>query len=667
MLQTSNTKTSFSNDIHLQPGAVSSGVLFSTTDELNGDNNTGKPNFDWAQAAQQISRQDAKWDGGELGTAGSVTYSFLNNSQADGGYQELSAQQKAAVENAAAQWSSVANIDLKAADGGAGGNVSDQGKIQFQGYDGGGGGWASWSGRPDGATTQLTGATVALGGAGLSLALHEIGHALGMSHPGDYNGGGFTYERDAEFYQDSEQYTVMSYWGGEKTGAVLGRFATDENGQGVYMGGATGLGLYDIAAAQRVYGANQTTYADDTTYGFNSNTDDDGWTLEGKTDWIQAAIWDAGGNDTIDMSGYSENADIDLREESFSSTGGLKYNLAIAKGAVVENAIGGTGDDTMRGNDVANELTGGDGNDILNGAGGDDTLSGGDGDDTAVFSGNFVDYLISSVTDGVYAITDKLIRDGKDTISAVETFLFGDGAKTEAEIKAAATDAPIDPVDPDPIDPDPVDPDPVDPDPVDPDPVDPDPVDPDPVDPDPVDPDPVDPDPDDPTGTDDTLVYEPGKFNTLDGGEGNDTADFSLSASAVFVDLLWEGSEAWTTGENNLCSGQWEEIADLNSIENITGSAFDDHLAGTSQDNILIGASGSDLFRFEGNFGQDTIGDFEDGTDWILLSGFSDTSSFEQLDISQNGEDAVIALGSDSITLSGVDSEILTADDFAFC
>lgn len=469
--------------------------------------------------------------------------------------------------------------------------------------------------RGGGATSEITNSTIALGGPSLSLALHEIGHAIGLSHPGDYNGGGSSYENDAEFYQDSEQYSVMSYWSGNKTGAVLGRFTTDEDGNSVYMGGATGLGLFDIAALQRVYGANETTYTTDTTYGFNSNTGDEGWTLDGKSDWIQAAIWDAGGIDTIDMSGYAEDAEIDLREEAFSSTGGLKYNLAIAKGAIIENAIGGTGNDSLRGNAVANVLSGG-----------DDTLNGGGGADTAIFSGNFVDYLITLVSDGIYAITDKLNRDGKDVLEGIESFVFADGAKTEAQIKDAVTDTPVDPVDP------------------------------------PVDR--VDP-PVDPVCQDDTIIYQPGELNVMDGGEGNDTADFSLAKGAVYVDLGFEcGPEAWTTNSTDLWGCDWEAIADLESIENLTGSNYDDFLSGNSEDNTLIGGNGSDIFDFAGDFGNDTIGDFKDGEDWITFYNVDGLNNFDQLEMKQDGADAVVSFGDNSITLTDIDVSTLDHSDF---
>ena len=55
--------------------------------------------------------------------------------------------------------------------------------------------------------------------------IHEIGHALGLSHPGPYNAdnSAITYENSAKFIQDSSQYTVMSYFAGSKTGQFPGK------------------------------------------------------------------------------------------------------------------------------------------------------------------------------------------------------------------------------------------------------------------------------------------------------------------------------------------------------------------------------------------------------------------------------------------------------------
>jgi serralysin len=98
---------------------------------------------------------------------------------------------------------------------------------------------------------------------GFRLFLHEIGHALGLSHPGNYNvlpgGATIAYDGNAIYREDTDQYTVMSYFSESITHAnFVDTFAM------------TPL-LHDIAAIQRLYGANTTTRTGDTVYGFGSN------------------------------------------------------------------------------------------------------------------------------------------------------------------------------------------------------------------------------------------------------------------------------------------------------------------------------------------------------------------------------------------------------------
>ncbi|WP_308238082.1 M10 family metallopeptidase C-terminal domain-containing protein [Phenylobacterium sp. J367] len=140
--------------------------------------------------------------------------------------------------------------------------------------------------------------------------------------------------------------------------------------------------LDDIAAIQLEYGANMATRTGDTVYGFNA-TADRPWFVASTYGKVVFAVWDAGGNDTFDFSGYSQNQVIDLREGFFSNVGGLVGNVAVAKGAVIENAIGGTTADKITGNAAANSLLGGPGNDTLDGgSGGQDFLRGEAGNDS---------------------------------------------------------------------------------------------------------------------------------------------------------------------------------------------------------------------------------------------------------------------------------------------
>src|SRR5262249_56694422 len=73
---------------------------------------------------------------------------------------------------------------------------------------------------------------------------------------------------------------------------------------------------------------------------------------------------------------------VDLNAGTYSDVGGfMTNNLAIAYNVTIENAIGGSGNDTITGNDANNTLWGGPGNDTLLGGIGNDILHGGPGSD----------------------------------------------------------------------------------------------------------------------------------------------------------------------------------------------------------------------------------------------------------------------------------------------
>ncbi len=187
------------------------------------------------------------------------------------------------------------------------------------------------------------------GDAGRHTIIHELGHAMGLTHPGSYNG--ILDRSKIDSHEDSQSHSVMSYRGEHTTYANHGGFR------------ASAPQLDDIYAYQSKYGVNHQTRKDDTTYGFNSNTGRDFLSVNTKHDKMVAAIWDGGGNDTLDFSGYSQDQKISLEEGTFSDVDGLKGNVSIAYGATIENAKGGTGNDWLVGNAANNELRDGDGND----------------------------------------------------------------------------------------------------------------------------------------------------------------------------------------------------------------------------------------------------------------------------------------------------------------
>ena len=338
---------------------------------LFGGRHLAKVSYTLDQAADKIAAT-----GWTNAVATPITYGFRSSDASNPGFVKFTAAQIAAAETALALWSDVANIKFQR----AGTGYTNSATMLFSGdTDDGGYAWAydpisrsfgDISG--DVFITPLNGwfKTFANGSYDLMTMIHETGHAIGLLHPGAYDGGNPTYSLNAEYLQDSRQYTVMSYFDAEDTGAShLNTFAS------------TPL-LHDIAAVQLLYGANMTTRTGDTVYGFNSTADGDAYRITSATDKKVFAIWDAGGTDTLDFSGYSAPQTIDLNETKFSSVGGLKDNIAIARGVVIEKAIGGSGVDKMYGNGVDNILDGRSGNDTLNGNAGNDTLKGQYGDDT---------------------------------------------------------------------------------------------------------------------------------------------------------------------------------------------------------------------------------------------------------------------------------------------
>jgi Ca2+-binding RTX toxin-like protein len=299
---------------------------------------------------------------------------------------------------------------------------------------------------------------------GKELMIHEIGHALGLKHPHDYGASNSPYlfpginapadHAVADNNLNSKLYTIMSYneadppanlpFGGAPGGPAVTPMA------------------FDIAAIQTLYGANTTTNSGDNTYTLSDPGSPDGQSWQ--------CIWDTGGTDQIVYNGTA-NAVIDLRPATLddSPTGGgmgsyTWNNTAVSRGGtiagdimnvlpdqggvtgvVIENGIGGKGNDMITGNDANNLLEGNEGddvisalagNDIINGGPGNDTLTGGAGNDVFIFepgSGHdtitdftvgqdFLDVSELGVTLADFASQVKIAQIGNTTELQVGTF-----------------------------------------------------------------------------------------------------------------------------------------------------------------------------------------------------------------------------------------------------
>lgn len=356
----------------------------------------GKPSYSVDQAADHLLREGAAYRDVDNNGRIDLTYTFLTsassatmNKHGISGFSQFNATQKAQAVLAMQSWADVAKVTFT--EKASGGDFH----MTFGNYSAGQDGASAFAYLPgtnenynmtgaDGTSWYLvnnnytTNVNPGLNNYGRETLTHEIGHTLGLSHPGDYNAGtGDPSYKDADYGQDSRGYSIMSYWSETNTSQNF-----TKGGVTAYSSGPL---IDDIAAIQKLYGANYATRSGDTTYGFNSNTGRDFLSASSSADKLVFSVWDGGGKDTLDFSGFTQNQKINLNQTSFSDVGGLVGNVSIAKGVTIENAIGGSGNDLLIGNAGANTLMGGGGNDIIFGSGGADKLWGGTGKDTFVF------------------------------------------------------------------------------------------------------------------------------------------------------------------------------------------------------------------------------------------------------------------------------------------
>ncbi|MEQ1868115.1 MAG: M10 family metallopeptidase C-terminal domain-containing protein, partial [Micropepsaceae bacterium] len=281
-----------------------------------------RPSFDIPMGAGAIDA-DRTWAAAP-GTGVVVTYAFratpagytVSGSNI-ASFTPLTATEITAVRAALQAWSDLSGITFVEVNPGG---YSDNATMLFANYsdatDGAGafaffpGSTASTASAGDvwlNTNSIPTGSAILPGSYAYSAIMHEIGHAIGLSHPGNYNAGPgqtITYANNAQFTEDSDQYSLMSYFDEANTGAQ-------------FFGHPESPMLFDVYAVQQIYGANAATRAGDTTYGYNSNA---GGIFDFATNTIAAfTIWDGGGIDTIDASGSTVDATIDLNEGRFSS------------------------------------------------------------------------------------------------------------------------------------------------------------------------------------------------------------------------------------------------------------------------------------------------------------------------------------------------------------
>ena len=402
----------------------------------------------------------------------------------------------------------------------------------------------------------------------ISVFIHEIGHALGLGHPGPYNRYA-NFGIDNIFLLDSTQATVMTYFeGGENT--YVHYFSSQP---------VTPM-IADIIAIHELYGTPNTINTGDTVYGYQSNA---GSYLDALFELLEAGslsgtygltLYDSSGTDTLDLRTDTTNQRVDLNPEGISTVYGGLVSLSIARNTLIENFIAGSGNDQVIGNVVGNILKGGDGNDVLQGSEGDDVLEGGAGADRLEGGPGLdtVSYL-SSDSAVMLNLENNTFMGGHaegDTIIEIEGF------RGSAYADALTGDSGanyLDGVDGD----------------------------------------------DELWGNGGDDVLEGGAgADRLDGGDGLDWVSYLTSDTAVTVNL-----------EDGTLEGSHTQGDVFIDIENVRGSGFGDILVGDEGVNLLDGAGGDDELRgnsgddiLEGNAGGDRL--YGDEGDDELLGGSGD-------------------------------------------
>ena len=182
---------------------------------------------------------------------------------------------------------------------------------------------------------------------GLLALIHETGHALGLKHPGDYNGSNSGTPPYAPYGFDNRLFWDMSYLDNPNTG-------------GNSLFASTPMSL-DILALQDLYG-------------LPSNITNVTFSVQPNQPYLQALPIGALGS-TINGSLLSTNSIITLQAGCYCSMGTISNgvlahdNLVVPWGSQYTVAIGGSGNDLIISNSLNDTLTGGGGKDtfIVNG------------------------------------------------------------------------------------------------------------------------------------------------------------------------------------------------------------------------------------------------------------------------------------------------------------
>lgn len=247
--------------------------------------------------------------------------------------------------------------------------------------------------------------TYAPGSSGYALALHEIGHTLGLKHPHDDGGTGRpTFSDLGISWLDKDFISVMSY-------------NDDYSWNNISWEPSTPMAM-DVLALQFLYGKNTSTNAGDTTHYLTN-------------DKQYKTIWDASGADVINLTKATEAWYVELPDVQVSQLVDTKVGYATPAASIymnspitadwllgdIEGVFGSNYGDTIIGNALNNVIVGSKGNDFIDG---------GNGNDVSIYVGKVSDYQIVRNGD-TFTVSHKMNGyDGVDTLKNVEKLNFSD-------------------------------------------------------------------------------------------------------------------------------------------------------------------------------------------------------------------------------------------------
>ena len=681
----------------LTPAGTTQPAFGTTSPGQSGQSNSATAVYSYEQIAYQLTNGYWGGDGRErsfdISVGGTITF---NISELTSGAQELAIL-------ALASWSAVTGINFQL-------TSSSSADIYFEDDDRNSA-YAQTFGRSntiDDAVINVgenwNGGSTRVDGYTMQTYIHEIGHALGLGHAGNYNGSA-RYGVDNDYLNDSWQASVMSYFSQSENTYVDASFAFVITPM-----------MADIIAIRDLYGTAGTTRTGDTVYWNNSTA---GGYLDDVASFsnpVALTIVDDGGIDTLDFSNESATQTINAYGGGESDVGGLTGNLFLFYDTDIEIVRGGSGADRINGSSVDNTFYGNNGNDYLDlrggndigyGGSGSDTIRGGDGNDT-VDGGTGNDTLIGGAgidtvlfTGGTNYTVSLANWDaqntgaGVDTIQQFENIETGSGndvVNGNLDANVINTSGGSDVVDAGKGD------------------------------------DIIDGGIGEDSlfgkigndtingGNDDDALFGASGNDTLrggagndrlsgrdgndllDGGSGTDKAVFGSNGADITVDLALSGAQntghgvdtlidiediqtgsgddvvSGDGGANNIQTRDGDDVIDGrggndmlfagDGTDTIDGGTGDDRIAGKAGNDTLTGGSGADIFQYDSGDGADTITDFEDGVDLILVQ--TGASAFSDVTVTDAGADTLITFDDVSIRLTGVDHTSITASDFDF-